>query len=306
MWICILSHFQRIKCISHYHGMVLSPFATGRKIEEKCKTFPIKRLGVICELSSEAHRTDILPSYSKCTTFKNRVAEYKRHPPPHGSWTTYGHVSSVPSLPDFYSDLWLKHWGLSLYWSIDYVIKSIRASREIKIQANPVRAHKVGPCCLRFADSPQQILQNFRKLWQSQYLNSINWSSALAMKKWHGVRGNNTKSRRCWHKFIMWPNLFQITGMTYCFVSLCLAVSETGIPEGQTGCQCVGLLWPFWKSQLCSTKQWMWTHYMLFGDSSHCHWSILQTICKVFTEWLVFWRLLHRQEVRAAQTVLRA
>lgn len=164
MWMYILSHFQRIKCFSHYHSEMLSPFATGRKVEEKCKTFPIKRLGVIHELSSEAHRTDILPFYSKWTTFKNRVAEYKRHPLPHGSWTTYGNVSSVPSLPDFYSDLWLKYWGLSLYWSMDYVIKSIRASREIKIQANTVRAHKVGPCCHRFADSPQQLLQNFRKL----------------------------------------------------------------------------------------------------------------------------------------------
>jgi len=137
-----------------------------------------------------------LPSYSKCTPFKNRVAVYKRHPPPHGSWTPYGNVSSVPPLPDFYSDLWLKHWGLSLYWFMDYVIKSIRASREIKIQANPVKAHKVGPCCHRFADSPQQLLQNFMKLWQSQYLNSINWSSALGMKKWHEVRREQHKTKK--------------------------------------------------------------------------------------------------------------
>lgn len=37
----------------------LPQWDAGRKVEEKCKTFPIKRLGVIYELSSDAHRTDI-------------------------------------------------------------------------------------------------------------------------------------------------------------------------------------------------------------------------------------------------------
>lgn len=39
---------------------MLSPVATARKVEEKkCKTFPIRVLEVIYELSSEAHASDI-------------------------------------------------------------------------------------------------------------------------------------------------------------------------------------------------------------------------------------------------------
>lgn len=174
----------------------LPQWDAGRKAEEKCKTFPIKRLGVIYELSSDAHRTDI----QAFRPIQNVLHLKIGWPSTKGILlhmaTPYGNVSSVPPLPDFYSDLWLKHWGLSLYWFMDYVIKSIRASREIKIQANPVKAHKVGPCCHRFADSPQQLLQNFMKLWQSQYLNSINWSSALGMKKWHEVRREQHKTKK--------------------------------------------------------------------------------------------------------------
>lgn len=160
---------------------MLSPVATGRKVEEKSKTFPIKRLEVIYELSSEAHGSDIQPFLSIQNVLhfkKSRVAVEKRHPPPHGSWTPYGNVSSFPSLPDFHSDFWLKLYGLSLHRSMDYLSKSIMASREMKIQATQVRTqwciYKVGLRCHWSEETLPQLVQNFGNLWKPKYLKSMN------------------------------------------------------------------------------------------------------------------------------------
>jgi len=104
---------------------MLSPVATSRKVEEKCKTFPIKKLEFIYELSSEAHGSDIQAflSIQNVLYFKNsRVAVRKRSILLHMA-PEHHMAMSLPSFSILISDL-----STMVYHYIDLWTISLKAS----------------------------------------------------------------------------------------------------------------------------------------------------------------------------------